>query len=226
MAFIPVAVVLKLPEVKETLFDPKSRDDVPRPDRVRAPDVAVRFKAPAERVNPLEAVKRSSEVKAPPTSVVTPLWPIVIAEALVVPMEMVPSEVPPAPALITTFPPVRVPEIAVALPAARVKLPPVAPAALDSSPAAIVTFAPVPEPAVELPGLMPILVAAAAAAVVISGFWPPASVILPAVETFKSDEVKAKVPPELPIATLPEVEASVVPWVEVKVVNEPAAAVV
>jgi hypothetical protein len=142
----------------------------------------------------------------------------------VAPIEIVPSEVPPEPALITTFPPILLPPPAVALPAAKLKFPPVAPAPLVSSPAVIETFAPVPAAPVELPGLIAIAVAAEAAAVVISGFWPPAKVILPAAVTFKLVALTENVPVPLPIATFPEDEAKVVAPVEVKAVNEPAAA--
>ena len=73
---------------------------------------------------------------------------------------------------------------------------------------------------------MPILVAVAAADVVISGACEPAKVRTPAVETFKSEEITANVPPELPMATLPELEANVVAPVEESVVNAPVEAVV
>src|SRR4051812_46269113 len=65
------------------------------------------------------------------------------------------------------------------------------------------------------------LVAVDAAVVVISGFCPPAKVILPAVQIVRLDEVTANVPPELPMATLPDVVARDVPRVEERVVNAP-----
>ena len=38
-------------------FDPADIDEAPRPERVKAPEVAVMFKAPVVKVKPLEAVK-------------------------------------------------------------------------------------------------------------------------------------------------------------------------
>jgi hypothetical protein len=57
---IPVAVVLKVeapvPEVMVRLLVPVLMEEVPNPDRVRAPEVAVKFNAPVVRVKPLLAV--------------------------------------------------------------------------------------------------------------------------------------------------------------------------
>ena len=39
-------MVLKLPEVKVMLLAPKSIDEADSPDNVKAPEVAVKFKAP------------------------------------------------------------------------------------------------------------------------------------------------------------------------------------
>ncbi len=44
--FMPVAVVLKLPEVKVRLLTPASILEAERPDKDKAPEVAVRLKAP------------------------------------------------------------------------------------------------------------------------------------------------------------------------------------
>ncbi len=46
VVFIPVAVVLKFPEVMIKLFTPVEIEDAPNPDNVKAPEVAVKFKAP------------------------------------------------------------------------------------------------------------------------------------------------------------------------------------
>ena len=53
---IPVAVVLKLAEVMVRLFPPREIEEALSPERLMVPLVAVRFKAPDERVKPLEAV--------------------------------------------------------------------------------------------------------------------------------------------------------------------------
>ena len=82
---IPVAVVLKLLEVISRLFDPVLIDDVLRPERARLPEVAVRLRAPLERVRPLEAVKRPLEVMVPPLAVVRS--PLESIERLVVPFD-------------------------------------------------------------------------------------------------------------------------------------------
>jgi hypothetical protein len=47
------------------LFAPVEIEEAPRPERVKAPDVAVKFKAPVVRVRPLEAVRRLAEVTVP-----------------------------------------------------------------------------------------------------------------------------------------------------------------
>ncbi len=62
---IPVAVVVKLPEVKLMLFEPALMDDAESPERDRAPDVAVRFSAPVVCVKPFEAVSVDAEVIVP-----------------------------------------------------------------------------------------------------------------------------------------------------------------
>ena len=53
---MPVAVVLKFPEVKTRLLAPAEIDEVPRPDNASAPEVAVRFNGPVVRVRPLYSV--------------------------------------------------------------------------------------------------------------------------------------------------------------------------
>lgn len=72
---IPVAVVLKLVDVKVKALPVASIEDAPNPERVRAPDDAVKFSAPAERVKPLLAVRRPAEVIVPPLVVV--IFPVV-----------------------------------------------------------------------------------------------------------------------------------------------------
>lgn len=62
---IPVAVVLKLPEVNKILFAPKFIDEEPSPDNVKAPDPAVKLSAPVVRVNPFEAVNSPADVIVP-----------------------------------------------------------------------------------------------------------------------------------------------------------------
>lgn len=62
---IPVAVVFKLPAVNKILFAPKETDEAPSPDKVKAPDVPVRFRAPVVKVKPLDAVKRPADVIVP-----------------------------------------------------------------------------------------------------------------------------------------------------------------
>jgi hypothetical protein len=122
---MPVEVVVKCPEVKLISFDPASIDEAERLLKVNVPDEAVRFKAPPVRVNPLVAVRSSDEVKAPLFKVVTPDRPIFRADALVVPILIIPLELAPAPASRVTLPPVLVPDPLVASPPSRLKDPPV-----------------------------------------------------------------------------------------------------
>ena len=65
VVLIPVAVVLKLLEVKVTAFAPKLSEEADIPDKDNVPDVAVRFKAPVVKVNPSEAVSVFEKVFAP-----------------------------------------------------------------------------------------------------------------------------------------------------------------
>jgi hypothetical protein len=62
---IPVAVVLKLADVKVISLAPVLMLDAPSPDKARDPDVAVKLKAPVVWVNPFEAVKVPAEVMVP-----------------------------------------------------------------------------------------------------------------------------------------------------------------
>ena len=57
---IPVEVVLKFPEVMVRLLLPREIEEALKPERLRVPLVAVRFRAPDERVKPLEAVNNLS----------------------------------------------------------------------------------------------------------------------------------------------------------------------
>ena len=85
---IPVAVVLKLPEVNKILFAPKLADDAPSPDKVSAPEVPVRFSAPVVKVSPLLAVRSPAEVTVPVPEVeifpeVVTASPAVLGESVV-----------------------------------------------------------------------------------------------------------------------------------------------
>lgn len=62
---IPVAVVLKLAEVKVRSLAPVLILEAPNPDSARLPEVAVKLKAPVVWVNPLEAVSVPAEVTVP-----------------------------------------------------------------------------------------------------------------------------------------------------------------
>ena len=95
---MPVAVVVKWPEVKLMSLPPALTEEADRPERVKAPLVAVRLRAPVVRVKPLEAVNNWVEVKDPVLVVVMPVAPKVMAEVLAVPiwtMPLVEVPVPP-----------------------------------------------------------------------------------------------------------------------------------
>ena len=62
---MPVAVVLKFPEVISKLLPPVLMLEAPNPERLRAPEVAVKFNAPVVWVKPLEAVRRPPAVIEP-----------------------------------------------------------------------------------------------------------------------------------------------------------------
>ena len=62
---MPVAVVLKLEEVKVNAFAPASIAEAESPVKFNVPEVAVKFSAPVVWVNPLEAVKVPAEVMVP-----------------------------------------------------------------------------------------------------------------------------------------------------------------
>jgi hypothetical protein len=74
VVLIPVAVVLKLPAVTVRLAAPVLIDEADRPDRLRAPEVAVRFRAPVVRVKPLLAVRVELALKVPVTAVLDCSW--------------------------------------------------------------------------------------------------------------------------------------------------------
>ncbi len=132
VALMPLAVVVKLPEVKVNVFVPALLLEFPRPERLREPVVEVRLIAPVERVKPFEAVRSWLTVKAPVLLVVIPVAPRVIPEVLIVPILIVPFALGPIPALIATFPPV--PPVLDSLPALRFNVPPNPPVP-DSLPA-------------------------------------------------------------------------------------------
>lgn len=92
--FIPVALAVKLEEVMVRGFAPVEIDDADRPERLSAPDVAVRFMAPLDRVNPFDALKSPADVTAPdPVVVILPevvkLSPAVEGEIVDVPLFLV-----------------------------------------------------------------------------------------------------------------------------------------
>jgi len=74
---IPVAVVLKLPDVKVILLAPVLIDEADRPDKAKAPEVPVKFKAPVVRVNPDENLPVPVTSKAVPGAAFpTPTLPL------------------------------------------------------------------------------------------------------------------------------------------------------
>ena len=73
---MPVLVVLKLEEVMVKALAPVLMEDADRPDKVKAPLVAVRFMAPVVKVNPLLAVSKPAEVMTPDPVVV--MLPVVV----------------------------------------------------------------------------------------------------------------------------------------------------
>jgi hypothetical protein len=74
---IPVAVVLKLPEVKVMLLAPVFIEEADRPDKVKAPEVPVKFKAPVVRVNPEENLPVPVTSRAVPGAALpTPTLPL------------------------------------------------------------------------------------------------------------------------------------------------------
>jgi hypothetical protein len=81
---IPVADVLKLPEVKVISLTPRLILDADRPERESEPDVPVRLNAPVVWVNPLEAVSKPAEVIVPvPVVKILPLVESVPASVIV-----------------------------------------------------------------------------------------------------------------------------------------------
>ena len=88
VALIPVAVVLKVeapvPEVIVRALVPVLMLDALRPDRVKAPEVAVRLAAPVVRVRPLLAVSKPAEVMVPePVAEILPEVEIVPSSLMV-----------------------------------------------------------------------------------------------------------------------------------------------
>jgi hypothetical protein len=116
---MPVAVVLKFEAVTVKALAPVEIELAPRPERVKAPEVAVKLSAPVVCVRPLDAVKSPAEVTVP-VPVVEILFEVEIV--LVVAIEPKPEAIEPedkAPTVVsdevTTFEASVVPEI---LPAA------------------------------------------------------------------------------------------------------------
>jgi hypothetical protein len=62
---MPVSVTLKFAEVIVKLLVPVEMDEALRPERFKAPEVEVKFKAPVVNVSPLEAVIKPAEVIVP-----------------------------------------------------------------------------------------------------------------------------------------------------------------
>ena len=103
---------------------PVEIEDAASPAKLKAPEVEVRLRAPVVKVKPFEAVKVWDEVNEPALVVKMPLAPMLIAEVLAVPNEIVPLVEVPDPALMVTEPPVEVaPD---SLPASNTNAPPVA----------------------------------------------------------------------------------------------------
>ncbi len=73
---MPVAVVLKFEDVIVRPLAPVLMEEAPRPDRVNAPLVAVRFIAPVVRVKPLLAVNKPALVMVPDP--VVEMLPVVV----------------------------------------------------------------------------------------------------------------------------------------------------
>jgi hypothetical protein len=230
VVLIPVEVVLKWPDVKFKSAPPEvAIEEAVRPAKVKAPDVEFKVRSPVDKAKPFEAVKSSVEAKDPTATVVTPDLPRLTPMAFVAPMLIWPLAFDPVPASTETFPPVLVPFVPVALPASKVKVPPVDVVKPDWSPALRVKPAPVPVAAPDNPGwkTKAVAVPAPEAVVVMSAVCAPAKVTTPADDTLKLDPVNVRVPVVLPIVVVdPPVEAKVVLPVEVRLVNVPAAAVV
>jgi hypothetical protein len=85
---------------------------------------------------------------------------------------------------------------------------------------------PVPVAAEDIPGWKTRALEVAAVGVVTSTVCAPAKVTTPAVVTLKLEEIKARVPPEFPIAVLPVDEPRVVAPDEDRVVKAPVEVVV
>jgi hypothetical protein len=217
---VPLSIQSDVPAITGVVSPVKVRNDEPLVLIVTSEAAGgLNVEAPLAVNEPLVVVA--------PVTVKAPLFVVVMAEVLEVPILTAPLPLRPVPPRIETFPPFLVPLKAVALPPWIKTAPPVAPPFDDSSPPLIVKVAPVP-PAVLLdPGWKTRAVGEAPEAVVISGFWPPARVSLPAVEILRLEPITWNVPVVFPIVVLfPAPEAKVVTPVEVKAVNVPAAAVV
>ena len=91
---IPVAVVLKLLDVNVKALAPVLIDEAPSPERVKAPEVAVRLSAPVVCVKPFEAANNPAEVIVP-VPVVEILFEVlmVLAVAIVPKPEAIEPEV-------------------------------------------------------------------------------------------------------------------------------------
>lgn len=87
--FIPVAVVLKCPEVNVMSFAPEFIEEALKPERAKAPEVAVKLSAPVVRVKPFDAVSDPAEIIVPVP--VVEIFPEVVMSFVV---EIVPNPAP------------------------------------------------------------------------------------------------------------------------------------
>ena len=83
---MPVAVVLKLEEVMVRALAPVLIEEADRPERAKAPEVAVRLRAPVVKVRPLEAVRVPAEVIVPVPVVEILPGVVMFPEAKVIPV--------------------------------------------------------------------------------------------------------------------------------------------
>ena len=79
---IPVAVVLKLPDVIRRLLVPASIEEAESPASESVPDVAVKLRAPVVWVNPFDAVRRPFDVVVPVTLTLPPTEALLVTVAL------------------------------------------------------------------------------------------------------------------------------------------------
>jgi hypothetical protein len=97
---IPVDVVLNVeapvPEVMVRALVPRLMEDVPKPERVKAPEVAVRLRAPDASVNPVSPVSDPADERIAVGVLKKFLYPV--AEAKLIPVVVKLPALPPVPA--------------------------------------------------------------------------------------------------------------------------------